>query len=110
MKRIVTGALIASLSTFSLAQGIISTDEKNVYHSEQEVFVKRLVDNKKDNISAAKLTWHPKKQAWVKQIVLYNNFPNGVKLEKQLNYVLSIKTPSQKGSRPWKGYKQEFFK
>jgi len=109
MKRIVTGVLIACFATFNSAQNLISTEAKNVYHSELNVFVKRLIDDTKTDISAAKLTWHPKKQAWVKQIVLYNNFPNSEKLDKQLNYVLSIKVPSDKGARPWEGYKQKFF-
>jgi len=110
MKKLLLATALLTASTLSSAEDIISSPQKSVCYKAEDVCVKRISDTRKGDISAAKLTYHPKLNQWVRQIILYNNFPNNISLNKQLKYVLNINQPNKPGSKAWASYKFKSFK
>ena len=110
MKRLLLSMLLIGATTTISAETIESTAEKSHYYAESGVYVKRLDKNKTGVSSAAKLTWNEGKDEWQRQIVLYKGLPNGTNLDKQLNYVITIKKPDRKGSKKWEEIGRKNFK
>ncbi len=110
MKKLLLATALLAASTLISAQGIVSSSQKSVCYKTEDVCVKRISDARKGDISAAKLTYHPNLNQWVRQVILYNKFPNNISLEKQLKYVLNLTLPKKPGSKAWASYKFKSFK